>query len=121
MLMIPSRSNRICSGTDYEYCVDGGLKPEPLQSGLPPVVAFSEKLLPVSTRPLLREITERMKVPMDLPSGGDGPLSGRRSHPQGHNPAGGERRRMGRQERERYGRDGSLMADVAQPGWGLVT
>jgi len=43
-------------------------KPEPLQSELPPVQAFSEDLLPDSFRPLVRDIAERMQVPMDYPA-----------------------------------------------------
>lgn len=47
---------------------EGWLKPEPIQGELPPVVAFSERLLPLSFRPLVRDITERMQVPMDYPA-----------------------------------------------------
>jgi putative DNA primase/helicase len=43
-------------------------KPEPIQGELPPVVAFSGGLLPVSFRPLVRDVTERMQVPMDYPA-----------------------------------------------------
>jgi putative DNA primase/helicase len=43
-------------------------KPEPIQSELPPVQAFSEDLLPDSFRPLVRDVTERMQVPMDYPA-----------------------------------------------------
>ena len=42
-------------------------KPEPIQSDLPPVQAFTEDLLPDSFRPLARDVTERMQVPMDYP------------------------------------------------------
>lgn len=57
------RTNRVPA-----ECVDDWSKPEPLQSVLPPVFAFSEKLLPVSFRPLVCDITERMQVPMDYPA-----------------------------------------------------
>jgi putative DNA primase/helicase len=43
-------------------------KPEPIQSELPPVEAFSEDLLPDSFCPLVRDVTERMQVPMDYPA-----------------------------------------------------
>ena len=43
-------------------------KPEPIQSELPPVQAFSEDLLPDSFRPLVADVTERMQVPMDYPA-----------------------------------------------------
>ena len=42
--------------------------PEAIQSELPPVQAFSEDLLPVSFRPLVRDVAERMQVPMDYPA-----------------------------------------------------
>jgi putative DNA primase/helicase len=47
---------------------DGWPKLEPIQSELPPVQAFSEDLLPVLFRPLVRDVTERMQVPMDYPA-----------------------------------------------------
>jgi len=40
----------------------------PIQSELPPVQPFSEDLLPVSFRPLVRDVAERMQVPMDYPA-----------------------------------------------------
>jgi hypothetical protein len=43
-------------------------KPEPIHGELPAVAAFSEDLLPVSFRPLVRDVTERMQVPMDYPA-----------------------------------------------------
>ena len=43
-------------------------KPEPIRGELPPVVSFYEDLLPVSFRPLVRDVTERMQVPMDYPA-----------------------------------------------------
>jgi putative DNA primase/helicase len=42
--------------------------PEPIQSELPPVAPFSEDLLPDSFRPLVRDVAERMQVPMDFPA-----------------------------------------------------
>jgi putative DNA primase/helicase len=47
---------------------DGWPKPEPLQSELPPVEALSEELLSPSFRPLVRDVSERMQVPMDYPA-----------------------------------------------------
>ena len=43
-------------------------QPAPIQSELPPVHAFSEDLLPVSFRPLVCDVAERMQVPMDYPA-----------------------------------------------------
>ena len=43
-------------------------KPEAIQSELPPVQPFSEELLPPSFRPLVRDVAERMQVPMDYPA-----------------------------------------------------
>jgi hypothetical protein len=43
-------------------------EPEPIQSELPPVEAFSEDLLPDSFLPLVRDVAERMQVPMDYPA-----------------------------------------------------
>jgi putative DNA primase/helicase len=43
-------------------------KPEPIQGQLPPVIAFSEDLLPVSFGPLVRDVADRMQVPMDYPA-----------------------------------------------------
>ena len=40
---------------------------EPIQSELPPVQPFAEDLLPVSFRPLVRDVSHRMQVPMDFP------------------------------------------------------
>jgi len=43
-------------------------KLEPIHGELPPVEAFSEDLLPDSFRPLVRDVAERMQVPMDYPA-----------------------------------------------------
>ncbi len=43
-------------------------EPVPIQSELPPVEPFSEDLLPASFRPLVRDVAERMQVPMDYPA-----------------------------------------------------
>ena len=43
-------------------------KPEPIHGELPPVDAFSEDLLPDSFRPLVRDVAERMQVPIDYPA-----------------------------------------------------
>ncbi len=42
--------------------------PEPIQNELPPVQPFSEELLPTCFRPLVRDVAERMQVPMDYPA-----------------------------------------------------
>ena len=44
------------------------LDPLPLHSELPPVEAFSEDLLPDLFRPLVRDVAERMQVPVDYPA-----------------------------------------------------
>jgi CHC2 zinc finger len=43
-------------------------KLESIQSELPPVQPFSQDLLPALFRPLVRDVTERMQVPMDYPA-----------------------------------------------------
>lgn len=43
-------------------------QPEAIQSEMPPVQPFSEELLPASFRPLVRDVAERMQVPMDYPA-----------------------------------------------------
>ena len=48
--------------------VDDWPEPEPLQSALPPVMRFREEFLPESMRPLVRDIAERMQVPLDYPA-----------------------------------------------------
>ena len=55
------------------FAASEGIKPEwpdplPLQSELPAVRAFDDKLLPVSFRPLVVDLAERMQVPMDYPA-----------------------------------------------------
>ena len=42
--------------------------PLPIQSELPPVQPFCEENLPVSFRPLVRDVAERMQVPIDYPA-----------------------------------------------------
>jgi hypothetical protein len=42
--------------------------PEPLGGELPPVPAFDVQLLPTSLRPLVEDVTERMRVPLDYPA-----------------------------------------------------
>ena len=54
-------AQRVGGGEDWP-------KPEPIQGELPPVLSFYEELLPVSFRPLVRDVTERMQVPMDYPA-----------------------------------------------------
>jgi len=55
-------------GTRHAVGVEDWPRPEPIQGELPPVLSFSEDLLPVSFRPLVRDVTERMQVPMDYPA-----------------------------------------------------
>jgi hypothetical protein len=43
-------------------------EPIPLQAELPPVQAFDDELLPVSFRPFVRDVAERMQVPIDYPA-----------------------------------------------------
>ncbi len=43
-------------------------KPQPIQGELPPVEASSEDLLPRSFRSLVRDVAERMQVPLDYPA-----------------------------------------------------
>src|ERR1051326_4671412 len=43
-------------------------EPLPIQSDLPPVLPLHEELLPVSFRALVRDVTERMQVPIDYPA-----------------------------------------------------
>ena len=52
----------------HQSAVHDWPRPEPIQSELPRVEAFSEDLLPASFRPLVRDLTERMQVPMDYPA-----------------------------------------------------
>ena len=42
--------------------------PAAIQNALPPVTTFSEDLLPAAFRPLVRDVTMRMQVPMDYPA-----------------------------------------------------
>jgi hypothetical protein len=60
----PGRKNEEQRAADFEDWP----KPEPIQSELPPVVAFSEELLPDSFRRLVADVAERMQVPMDYPA-----------------------------------------------------
>ena len=48
--------------------VNDWTKPEPIQSELPPVERLSENLLPASFRSLVRDVAERMQVPIDYPA-----------------------------------------------------
>ena len=52
----------------HSWAANDWPKPEPIQSELPPVEEFSENLLPVSLRPLVLDVAERMQVPMDYPA-----------------------------------------------------
>ena len=42
--------------------------PLPIDGDMPPVEPFSEELLPISFRPLVRDVSERMQVPIDYPA-----------------------------------------------------
>jgi putative DNA primase/helicase len=56
---------------DHTACAEGAddwPKLEPIQGELPPVEVFSEDLLPASLRPLVRDVTARMQVPLDFPA-----------------------------------------------------
>ncbi|MEO6965532.1 MAG: YfjI family protein [Acidobacteriaceae bacterium] len=46
----------------------GWPEPEPLGSALPDVPQFDPGLLPVSFRPLVEDVSERMQVPLDFPA-----------------------------------------------------
>lgn len=43
-------------------------EPEPLQDTLPDVAQFDLELMPESFRPLVKDVAERMQVPMDFPA-----------------------------------------------------
>jgi putative DNA primase/helicase len=47
---------------------DGWPEPEPLQDALPDVAQFDLELMPESFRPLVKDVAERMQVPMDFPA-----------------------------------------------------
>ncbi len=44
--------------------------PAPLGDELPPVQSFDLDLLPVSFRPLVEDVSERMQMPADFPAAG---------------------------------------------------
>ena len=48
------------------WCAAG--QPEPLGKALPDVPQFDPELLPVSFRPLVEDVAERMQVPLDFPA-----------------------------------------------------
>ena len=43
-------------------------RPEPLDDALPDVAQFDLELMPESFRPLVKDVAERMQVPMDFPA-----------------------------------------------------
>src|SRR3954447_21074868 len=43
-------------------------EPDGLGDDLPPVPAFDPELLPLSLRPMVEDIADRMQVPIDLPA-----------------------------------------------------
>ncbi len=48
--------------------IDGWPEPEPLEDSLPDVAQFDLELMPESFRPLVKDVAERMQVPMDFPA-----------------------------------------------------
>src|SRR5262249_29116825 len=42
--------------------------PQPFETKLPPVYPFDDELLPDSIRPWIRDIADRMQVPIDYPA-----------------------------------------------------
>jgi hypothetical protein len=46
----------------------GWPEPEPLEDALPDVAQFDLELMPESFRPLVKDVAERMQVPMDFPA-----------------------------------------------------
>jgi putative DNA primase/helicase len=61
-------SSRLNGGQEKEQAARQWPTPVSLQSELPSVEAFAEKLLPASFRPLVLDVAERMQVPLDLPA-----------------------------------------------------
>jgi putative DNA primase/helicase len=47
---------------------DGWPEPEPLAESLPDVAQFDLELMPESFRPLVKDVAERMQVPLDFPA-----------------------------------------------------
>ena len=48
--------------------LDGWPEPEPLADALPDVMQFDLELMPESFRPLVKDVAERMQVPLDFPA-----------------------------------------------------
>ncbi len=48
--------------------LDGWPSPEPLAESLPDVMQFDLELMPESLRPLVKDVAERMQVPLDFPA-----------------------------------------------------
>jgi putative DNA primase/helicase len=48
--------------------IDGWPEPEPLADALPEVMQFDLDLMPESFRPLVKDVAERMQVPLDFPA-----------------------------------------------------
>ena len=63
MLLDPDQKENTNAGIQAAWPL-----PEAIQSELPPVQAFSEDLLPDSFRLMVRDVSERMQVPMDFPA-----------------------------------------------------
>ncbi len=67
MEKLVSECDRIVSGQDAPKD-DGWPEPEPLQDALPDVAQFDLELMPASFRPLVKDVAERMQVPLDFPA-----------------------------------------------------
>src|SRR6185437_5410295 len=65
LLGIPSTTEPTLRPADNPDC---WAEPEPLGSELPDVPEFDPGLLPMSLRPLVEDIAERMQVPLDFPA-----------------------------------------------------
>ena len=58
-------SKRLMAGEDI---LGDWLEPEPLAETLPEVMPFDLELMPESLRPLVKDVAERMQVPLDFPA-----------------------------------------------------
>ncbi len=68
VIMDPPKPNGGDFGKEQAQAASDWPAPSPLPDGLPPVKPFSEDLLPGAFRPLVRDISERMQVPIDCPA-----------------------------------------------------
>ena len=58
----------IVAALDVQPSANGWPEPEPLQDALPDVAQFDLELMPESFRPLVKDVAERMQVPLDFPA-----------------------------------------------------